>query len=98
MVFTENCGFGQMLKTTREHCKKLMQVSIDSEINLRSVRWFSQSIVVSSVVFTENCGQRGGFLRVLRSIRFFSQTIAVSSVFFSEYCGLPQLIKLTISV
>ena len=25
--------FGQMLKTTREHCKKLMQVSIDSEIN-----------------------------------------------------------------
>jgi hypothetical protein len=22
--------FGQMLKTTREHCKKLMQVSIDS--------------------------------------------------------------------
>jgi hypothetical protein len=25
--------FGQMLKMTREHCKKLMQVSIDSEIN-----------------------------------------------------------------
>jgi hypothetical protein len=25
--------FRQMLKTTREHCKKLMQVSIDSEIN-----------------------------------------------------------------
>jgi hypothetical protein len=54
---------------------------------LPSVRWSSQSIVVSSVVFTENCGQWGGFLRVLRSIRFFSQTIAVSSVIFSEYCG-----------
>ena len=26
--------FRQMLKTTREHCKKLMQVSIDSEINI----------------------------------------------------------------
>ena len=25
--------FGQMLKMIREHCKKLMQVSIDSEIN-----------------------------------------------------------------
>jgi hypothetical protein len=78
MVFTENCGFGQMLKTTREHCKKLMQVSIDSEINLRSV---------CSVVFTENCGQFGGFHRELRSVRWFSQSIAVNSVLFADYCS-----------
>ena len=29
--------FMQMLKTTREHCKKLMQVSIDSEINMKDI-------------------------------------------------------------
>jgi hypothetical protein len=48
--------FRQMLKTTREHCKKLMQVSIDSEINsnidylLYIVTYKKSDFIVSNIV------------------------------------------------
>ena len=70
--------FRQMLKTTREHCKKLMQVSIDSEIN------FDGCIkICPSIRFTAFIIPLGDLMGL---IKFFLKVLLIfvhTSIFFS---------------
>ena len=95
MTYLHHCFvfFGQMLKTTREHCKKLMQIRVDSEINSLEHEQ-SKYTCIFNYYHLPNVGAVGSEVLVLVSVEelsfglcFFTSILLSLITFFFIYAN-----------